>query len=93
MGDGDAEFPAGRFFGREISLVEEDILPDFDTANANDVIGIYWQPEEYMVNENFGFTMIRYFDQETNEWVDKAITVVDGKVVNPAGYVLIKKGT
>ena len=21
-----------------------------------------WQPEEYMVNENFGFTMIRYFD-------------------------------
>ena len=91
--DGDAAEPRGRFFGREISLVEPDILPDFDTANANDVIGIYWQPEEYMVNENFGFTMIRYFDQETNEWVDKALTVVDGKVLNPAGYVLIKKGT
>ena len=91
--DGDAAEPRGRFFGREISLVEPDILPDFDTANANDVIGIYWQPEEYMVNENFGFTMIRYFDQETNEWVDKALTVVDGKVLNPAGYFLIKKGT
>lgn len=91
--DGDAAEPRGRFFGREISLVEPDILPDFDTADANDVIGIYWQPEEYMVNENFGFTMIRYFDQETNEWVDKALTVVDGKVLNPAGYVLIKKGT
>lgn len=91
--DGDSAEPRGRFFGREISLVEPDILPDFDTADANDVIGIYWQPEEYMVNENFGFTMIRYFDQETNEWVDKALTVVDGKVLNPAGYVLIKKGT
>lgn len=91
--DGDAAEPRGRFFGREIALVEPDILPDFDTAEANDVIGIYWQPEEYMVNENFGFTMIRYFDQETNEWVDKALTVVDGKVLNPAGYVLIKKGT
>lgn len=91
--DGDAAEPRGRFFGREIALVEPDILPDFDTASANDVIGIYWQPEEYMVNENFGFTMIRYFDQETNEWVDKALTVVDGKVLNPAGYVLIKKGT
>ena len=90
--DGDAAEPSGRFFGREISLVEPDILPDFDTASANDVIGIYWQPEEYMVNENFGFTMMRYFDQETNEWVDKALTVVDGKVLNPAGYVLIKKG-
>lgn len=90
--DGDAADPSGRFFGREISLVEPDILPDFDTANANDVIGIYWQPEEYLVNENFGFTMMRYFDQETNEWVDKALTVVDGKVLNPSGYVLIKKG-
>lgn len=89
--DGDAAEPRGRFFGREISLVEPDVLPDFDTANADDVIGVYWQPEEYMINENFGFTMIRYFDQETNEWVDKAITVVDGKTVNPAGFFLITK--
>lgn len=91
VGDGDAEMPAGRFFGREIALVEEDILPDFDTASANDVIGIYWQPEEYGINENFGFTMRRYFDEETNEWVDKAIVVVDGKVLNPTGFYLIKK--
>ena len=91
VGDGDAEFPAGRFFGREISLVEEDILPDFDTASANDVIGIYWQPNEYAINENFGFTMRRYYDEETNEWVDKALTVVDGKVLNPTGFYLIKK--
>ena len=89
--DGDAAEPRGRFFGREISLVEPDVLPDFDTANADDVIGVYWPPEEYMINENFGFTMIRYFDQETNEWVDKAITVVDGKTVNPAGFFLITK--
>lgn len=91
VGDGDAEFPAGRFFGREISLVEEDILPDFDTASANDVIGIYWQPREYGINENFGFTMRRYFDEETNKWVDKALIVADGKVLNPTGYYLIKK--
>ena len=91
VGDGDAEFPAGRFFGREISLVEEDILPDFDTASPGDVIGIYWQPEEYAINENFGFAMRRYYDEETNEWVDKALTVVDGKVLNPTGYYLIKK--
>ena len=91
--DGDAAEPRGRFFGREISLVEPDILPDFDTADANAVIGIYWQPNEYMINENFGFAIRRYFDEETNEWVDKALTVVDGKVVNPAGIWLIKKGT
>lgn len=93
VNDGDAVNPNGRFFGRDISLVEPDIIGDFDDASANDVIGIYWQPEEYAINENFGFSMRRYFDEETNEWVDKALTVVDGKILNPTGYVLIKKGT
>ena len=92
VNDGDAQNPNGRFFGRNIALVEEDILPDFDTANADDVIGIYWQPEDYAINENFGFTMRRYFDEETNEWVDKALVVVDGKVLNPTGYYKILKG-
>ena len=91
VNDGDAMNPNGRFFGREISLVEPEILPDFDTANDGDVIGIYWQPNEYAINENFGFTMRRYFDEETNEWVDKAIVVVDGKTLNPNGFYLIKK--
>lgn len=91
VNDGDAMNPNGRFFGRDISLVEPDIIADFDTASANDVVGVYWQPEEYAINENFGFTMRRYFDEETNEWVDKALVVVDGKVLNPNGIWLIKK--
>lgn len=91
VNDGDSRDPNGSFFGRNISLVEPDILPDFDTASDGDVIGIFWQPRDYVVNENYGFTMLRYFDHETNEWVDKALTVVDGKLVNPAGVVLIKK--
>lgn len=92
VNDGDAVNPNGRFFGRNIALVEEDIIQDFDTAEKGDVVGIYWQPEEYAVNENFGFTMRRYFDEETNEWVDKALVVVDGKVLNPTGYYKIIKG-
>lgn len=91
VNDGDSRNPNGRFFGREIALVEPDILPDFDSASAGDVIGIFWQPEEYAINENFGFAMRRYFDEETNEWVDKALVIVDGKVLNPTGYWLIKK--
>lgn len=92
VNDGDAQNPNGRFFGRAISLVEPDVVADFDAANAGDVIGIFWQPEEYAINENFGFTMRRYFDEETNEWVDKALVVVDGKVLNPTGYYKIVKG-
>lgn len=91
VNDGDAMNPNGRFFGRNISLVEPDILPDFDTASSNDVIGIFWQPEEYAINENFGFMMRRYFDDDRNKWINKALTVVDGKVLNPNGYYLITK--
>lgn len=91
VNDGDATDPNGRFFGRAISLVEPEVIKDFDTASDGEVVGIYWQPNEYAINENWGFTMRRYFDEETNEWVDKALTVVDGKVLNPSGFWLIKK--
>lgn len=91
VNDGDATDPNGRFFGRRISLVEPDIIPDFDSANAGDVIGIFWQPEEYAINTNMQFGMRRYYDEDRNQWVNKMLTVVDGKVLNPMGIVLIKK--
>lgn len=93
VNDGDRMNPNGRFFGRDISLVEPDVLPDFDTANANDVIGIFWQPDEYAINSNMQFAMKRYFDEETNEWINKLLVIVDGKLVNPEGVWLIKKSS
>ena len=91
VNDGDSRNPNGRFFGRNITLVEPDVLPDFDSASSNDVIGIYWQPEEYAINTNMEFGMRRYFDEERNEWVNKMLVVVDGKILNPKGFWLIKK--
>ncbi len=65
---------------------------DDEILAFGDVVGIFWQPNEYAINENFGFAMRKYFDEETNEWVDKALTVVDGKVLNPTGFYKIIKG-
>ena len=83
----------GRFNGRPVLFVEPDLVTDFDSAATGDVIGIYWVPSEYMVNENLEFGMRRYFDEETNQWVSKALTVVDGKMVDTQRCWLIKKGT
>lgn len=91
VNDGDSRNPNGRFFGREVALVEPDIIPDFDSAAAGDVIGIFWQPNEYAINTNMAFGMRRWFDEDRNEWVNKMLTVVDGKVLNPRGIWLIKK--
>lgn len=91
VNDGDAVNPNGRFFGRNISLVEPDIIADFDSASNGDVIGIYWQPDEYAINTNMQFGMRRWFDEDRNEWVNKMLTVVDGKVLNPRGFYIFKK--
>lgn len=91
VNDGDSTNPNGRFFGRPITLVEPDIIPDFDSASSGDVIGIFWQPNEYAINTNMAFGMRRWFDEDRNEWVNKMLTVVDGKVLNPMGFYLIKK--
>lgn len=91
VNDGDRRDPNGRFFGRRISLVEPDIIVDFDSASAGDVIGVFWQPEEYAINTNMAFGMRRWFDEDRNEWVNKMLTVVDGKVLNPRGFYIFKK--
>lgn len=82
----------GRFFGRHVECVEPDVIPDFDAAAAGDVVGLYWQPQQYAINENYGFQAKRYFDEETNEWVNKVLVVVDGRVLDPSGFVKIIKG-
>lgn len=91
VNDGDNTNPNGRFFGREVSLVEPDLIPDFDSASDGDVVGIFWQPNEYAINSNMAFGMRRWFDEDRNEWVNKMLTVVDGKVLNPKGFYIIKK--
>lgn len=91
VNDGDQRNPNGRFFGRELSLVEPDIIADFDSAQAGDVIGLFWQPNEYAINTNMQFGMRRWFDEDRNEWVNKMLTIVDGKVLNPRGFWIIKK--
>lgn len=83
--------PNGSFFGRDITLVEPDIIPDYDAAESGAVIGVFWQPEEYVINTQMQFGMKRYLDEERNEYVNKMLTVVDGKILNVKGVWLIKK--
>ena len=81
----------GRFYGREVTMVEPDIVADFDTASSGDVVGVYWIPDDYAINTNLAFGMKRYFDEDKNEWVNKGLTIVDGKILDPSGVYIIKK--
>jgi len=81
-----------RFAGREVLLVEPDVVADYDTAAEGDIVAIYMRPSDYAVNSNLSMSMKRYFDEDKNEWVDKCILIADGKLLDPKGVIIVKKG-
>lgn len=85
------EAVAGRFFGRSTYPVEADIIADYDTASSGDVVGVFWRPKDYGLNENMSFGIKKYLDETTNEWINKGLVVVDGKIIDPSACFIIKK--
>ena len=83
----------GRFYGRDVTMVEPDIVSDFDTAENGTVVGVYWIPSDYAINTNLSFGIKRYFDEDKNKWITKGLTIVDGKILDPSGCYIIKKKT
>lgn len=80
------------FKGKEVAFVEEDILDSFNDASDGDYFGMYWVPDKaYCINENMRFTVVEYFDHETNQRVKKALVVNDGKPLNTDFIYLLKK--
>lgn len=82
-----------RFAGKEVILVEDDLIAPYDTAADDDVVAIFCDLGNYAVNSNMQMTLFRYLDHDTNQWVDKAILIADGKLLDPNGVVIIKKAT
>jgi len=84
--------PEYRFGGREVIEVEEDVIASYDSAGVGDVVAIVLNPDDYCINSNMQMSMYRWLDHDTNQWVDKAILINDGKLLDAAGVLLIKKG-
>ena len=84
--------PQERFGGKEVIQVEDDIIANYDDAAVGDVVAVYCNLKNYGLNSNMQMMMFRYLDHDTNEWIDKAILIADGKLIDPNGVVIIKKG-
>lgn len=80
------------FKGREVVFVEDDILENFNDATNGQYFAMYWVPQKaYAINTNMEFSVVDYFDHETNQWVKKALVINDGKVLDPKYLYLLKK--
>ncbi|MPN10742.1 hypothetical protein SDC9_158039 [bioreactor metagenome] len=84
--------PAYRFGGKEVIEVEEDVIKSYDTAETGDVVAVFADLSNYVVNSNMKMAMYRWLDHDTNQWVDKAILINDGKLLDAAGVIIVKKG-
>lgn len=80
-----------RFAGREVILVEPDMLADFDTAATGDVWGLYFRPMDYAVNTNLQLGFKRWFDDDKNKYVNKGLCIMDGKMLDVNGAWILKK--
>mgnify|MGYP002516883167 CR=1 FL=1 len=84
---------ANRLMGKAVTCVEPDILPDFDTAKAGDVVAVFGDLGNYVVNTQPGMPIAvkRWIDDDSNQEKVKALMACDGKVLDPYGFILIKK--
>lgn len=81
-----------KFKGREVVLIEEGGIKSFDTATAGDFFAMMWIPDKaYAINSNMQFGYKKYFDEDTNQTVTKALVIVDGKVLDGKYIYLLKK--
>lgn len=78
-----------RLNGRLVETVE--YMKSFDAAVAGDVFAVLVDLEEYCLNSNLAMSYKKYFDEKANKFVHKSLMIVDGKMADDNGLVIIKK--
>ena len=80
-----------RFAGREVILVEPDMLADYDSASTGDAWGLYFRPMDYAINTNLQIGFKRWFDDDKNKYFNKGLCIMDGKMLDTNGVYILKK--
>lgn len=81
-----------RFMGKAVETVEDDCIVAYDDAAVGDVVAVFMNPTDYIVNSNLKMTTVKWTDPDTNEVKNKCIMICDGKLADANGVLIIKKG-
>ena len=81
-----------RFCGKPVETVEDDIIANFDAAAKDDVIAVYFNPSDYAENSNGQFAAVKWTDHDDDAVKTKVLHICDGKLLDPNGVIIIKKG-
>lgn len=81
----------GRFLGKPVQIVDSTILDNIDDAEVGDYVGIFGDFSQYAINSNKEFVVDKWEDKNTNKVITRGLSVVDGKMLLPKAFFLIKK--
>lgn len=84
--------------GREVLTTDK--LPGFDNAAVGGIFGALVNLEDYILNSNLAMYYKKYFNEDKNKWIHKALMIADGqmaigkvddKLVGAKGLIYLKK--
>lgn len=81
-----------RFGGKMVETVEDDVITPYESASEGDVIAVFVNLADYVINSNMQLTTVKWTDHDTNEVKTKVMLIVDGKLADANGVLVIKKG-
>lgn len=81
-----------RFGGKTVETVEDDVIANYDDASTGNIIAIFADLSNYAINSNMQMTTVRWIDHDTNQEKQKVSMIIDGKLMDPNGVLIIKKG-
>lgn len=81
-----------RFMGKTVETLDEGLISDFSTTTTGDVIGLFVNWGNYCINTNEQIRTTQWVDHDTNQVKTKLYGVFDGKLLDPYGVLVLKKG-
>lgn len=83
-----------RFRGTDVLLLDDYLLPDYDTASNGDAFAVFMDPADYLINSPLPLRTNRWTDFDSNVVKLQMVEFLDGKLVTPFGVrVLTKSGS
>lgn len=81
-----------RFGGKDVETVEDDVIAPYSDAAEGDVIAVFMNMKHYVFNSNMQLTVVHWTDHDNNKKKTKVMLICDGKIADPNGVIVVKKG-
>jgi len=67
-------------------------LPGYDNASDGEIFGALINLEDYILNSNLAMYYKKYWSEDKNKWIHKALMIADGQMaIGEVGELASKK--